>query len=84
MPDTDPRPADPPDSNPPPPRDATLPEVIGAVFSSFLGIRKGTAMRRDAVAIKPQQVIVVGVVLAAVLVVSLLLLVRLIISAAGA
>jgi preprotein translocase subunit Sec61beta len=35
-------------------------------------------MRRDAVTIKPHQVVVVGVVLAAVLVVSLLFLVRMI------
>ncbi len=82
---TDPRPVDPPISAPPPaPRDATLPEVVGAVFSSFLGIRKGKAMRRDAVSIKPKQVIIVGVALAAVFVVSLLLLVRVIISTAGA
>lgn len=53
-------------------------EVIGAVFWSFFGIRKGDAMRRDAVTIKPHQVIVVGILLAAVLVASLLILVRMI------
>ena len=68
----------------PKPRDATLPEVVGAVFSSFLGIRKGKAMQKDAVSIKPHQVVVVGIALAAVFVVSLLLLVRVIIRAAGA
>ena len=66
------------------PRDATLPEVVGAVFSSFLGIRKGKAMQKDAVSIKPHQVVLVGIALAAVFVVSLLLLVRVIIRAAGA
>ena len=49
----------------PKPRDATLPEVVGAVFSSFLGIRKGKAMQKDAVSIKPHQVVLVGIVLAA-------------------
>jgi hypothetical protein len=68
----------PPDHDAPPTRPATLPEVIGAVFWSFFGIRKGDAMRRDAVTIKPHQVIVVGILLAAVLVASLLILVRLI------
>ena len=66
----------------PPPRDATIGEVAQAVISSFLGIRKGKAMQRDAVAIKPHQVIVVGIALAAVLVVTLLLLVRVIIRSA--
>jgi len=68
----------------PKPRDATLPEVVGAVFSSFLGIRKGKSMQKDAVSIKPHQVVLVGIALAAVFVVSLLLLVRVIIRAAGA
>jgi hypothetical protein len=61
-----------------------LREVVGAVFWSFFGVRRGQAMRRDAVAIRPYQVIIVGIALAAVLVVSLLLLVRLILRSAGA
>jgi hypothetical protein len=68
----------------PPRRNATILEVARAVFASFLGIRKGHAMRRDAVTIRPQQVIVVAVVLVALFVVSLLVLVRIIIRAAGA
>jgi hypothetical protein len=68
----------------PPPRDATLREVIGVVFSSFLGIRKGQAMRKDAVSIKPRQVILVAVVLAALFVLTLVTVVRVIIRAAGA
>jgi len=68
----------------PPARPATLLEVVGVVFSSFLGIRKGQAMRRDAVTVRPQQVILVGIGLAAVFVLSLLLLVRVIIRLAGA
>ena len=62
------------------PRRATLREVAGAVFWSFFGIRKGDAMRRDAVTIKPHQVIVVGIVAAAILVATLLLVVRAIVT----
>ena len=75
----------PPPAGPPPEaRPATLREVVAAVFWSFFGVRKGKAMRRDAVAIRPHQVIVVGIVLAALLVVLLLTLVRVILRAAGA
>ena len=74
----------PPDEPPPPARPATLREVVGAVVWSFFGVRKGNAMRRDAVTIRPHQVIIVGVVLAAVLVVFLLTLVRVILRSAGA
>jgi len=72
----------PPDRAPPgpprAPRPATLREILGAVFWSFFGVRKGEAMRRDTVTIKPHQVIIVGVLCAAVLVATLLILVRLI------
>jgi len=74
-----------PDSTPPPnhsaspvPRRATLLELISAVFWSFFGVRKGDAMRRDAVTIKPYQVIIVGIAFAAILVVTLIVLVRII------
>ncbi|HEY8243054.1 MAG TPA: DUF2970 domain-containing protein [Casimicrobiaceae bacterium] len=77
--------APPPSAEPPPEgRPATLREVVGAVFWSFFGVRKGKAMQRDAVSIKPHQVIIVGVMFAALLVVLLLLLVRVILRAAGA
>ena len=72
----------PPDPAPPEPgrspRPATLREILGAVFWSFFGVRKGEAMRRDTVTIKPHQVIIVGVLCAAVVVATLLILVRLI------
>jgi len=74
----------PPQPEPAPPARASLREVVSAVFWSFLGVRKGKAMRHDAVVIRPHQVIIVGVALAAVLVVTLLLLVRLILRSAGA
>lgn len=62
---------------------ATLPQVMGAVFWSFFGVRRGAHMQRDAVTVKPLQVIVIGVLLAAVLVFALLALVRVILSNAG-
>ena len=44
----------------------------------FFGVRKGDAMRRDVVTIKPHQVIIVGLLIAAGFVVALLVLVRII------
>ncbi len=73
-----------PDDPTPPPRPARLRDVVGTVFSSFLGIRKGAAMRKDAVTVKPHQVVLVGLALAAVFVVTLVLVVRLVIRTAGA
>jgi len=76
-------------SDPPPdrpagnPQHASLLQVAGVVLWSFLGIRKCRAMQRDAVIVKPVQVIVVGVLAAALLVLGLLLLVRYIIAHAG-
>jgi len=78
---TDPTSATPPrDPDPldPPPRQASLWQIVSAVFWSFFGVRKGDAMQRDAVTIKPHQVIIVGILIAAGLVVALLILVRLI------
>jgi hypothetical protein len=48
------------------------------VLWSFFGVRKGKAMQRDVVTIKPHQVIIVGVLIAAGVVAGLLILVRLI------
>ncbi len=67
----------------PAPRNASLPEVVGAVFSSFLGIRKGKAMRKDAVTIRPHQVIAVAVALVAIFVIALFFFVRTIVRSAG-
>ena len=57
------------------PRPAGFLQVLGAVFSSFLGIRKRAAGERDMVSIKPLHVIVAGVLGAAFLVATLVLLV---------
>ncbi|MFO1313759.1 MAG: DUF2970 domain-containing protein [Burkholderiales bacterium] len=83
MPSSPPAPPETPSPDPAP-RTATLPEVVATVFSSFLGIRKGAAMRKDAVTVKPHQVVLVGIALAAIFVVTLIFAVRLIIRAAGA
>ena len=58
---------------------ASLPQVVKAVFWSFLGIRKRRDYETDSVELKPQQVIVAGLIGAAVLVLSLILLVRFVI-----
>jgi len=70
-------PADRDESDMPPPQ-ASLRQIVVAVFWSFFGVRKGEAMRRDVVTIKPHQVIIVAILLAAGLVVALVILVRLI------
>jgi preprotein translocase subunit Sec61beta len=73
-----------PGSDPPPPRQARLGEVVSAVLWSFFGVRKGAKMKEDAVSIRPHQVIIVGVAIAALLVLILLLVARLVVRAAGA
>ncbi len=54
-------------------------QVAKAVFWSFLGIRKRRDYETDSVELKPHQVIVAGLIGAAVLVVSLILLVHFVI-----
>ena len=58
---------------------ASLLQVAKAVFWSFLGIRKRRDYDADSVQLKPQQVIVAGLIGAALLVLGLILLVRLVI-----
>lgn len=60
-------------------RKASLLQVAKAVFWSFLGIRKRRDYETDSVELKPHQVIVAGLIGAALLVAGLILLVRLII-----
>lgn len=71
---SDPDPA-PPKRDPPEAPAAGFLQVLGAVFWSFLGIRKKAAGEHDMVTIKPVHVIVAGVLAAAALVCALLLLV---------
>ncbi len=63
-------------------RKASLIQVVRAVFWSFLGIRKRAAHERDSVQLTPVQVMVAGLIGAALLVVTLVLVVKLIISKA--
>jgi hypothetical protein len=62
------------------PRKATLLQVAKAVLSAFIGIRKRAAHERDVVTITPLQVIVTGIVFAAIFVLSLIVLVHFITS----
>ena len=57
------------------PRPAGFLQVLGAVFSSFFGIRRKAAGERDMVNIKPLHLIVAAVLGAAILVGTLVLLV---------
>jgi hypothetical protein len=59
-----------------PRRDAGPLDVAKAVFWSFLGIRKRAAHEKDAVTIRPAQVIVAGIIGAVIFVLSLIMLVR--------
>ena len=54
-------------------------QVAKAVFWSFLGIRKRRDYESDSLELKPKQVIIAGLIGAAILVTSLLLLVRVVI-----
>jgi hypothetical protein len=58
------------------PRKASPLDVVKAVLSAFIGIRTGAAHERDAVTIKPVQVIIVGIIAAVIFVLSLVMLVR--------
>jgi hypothetical protein len=62
------------------PKKATPLQVAKAVFWSFLGIRRKQDYEQDAVRLTPVQIIVAGIIGAALLVMTLILLVRFIIS----
>ncbi len=57
-------------------------QVAKAVFWSFFGVRKRAEHEKDLVQIKPVQVVIAGLVGAAIFVLSLVLLVKLIIGRA--
>lgn len=61
-----------------PPR-ASFGQVVVAVLWSFFGVRKGLDLHRDAASIRPLQLIVIGVGMAALLVIGLLVLVHFIV-----
>ena len=72
--------AAPAEPNEPRRRKAGVLQVVKAVLSAFIGIRKGAAHESDAATITPVQAIVTGVIAAAILVVSMVLLVRFVMS----
>jgi len=55
-------------------------QVAKAVFWSFLGIRKSADHDRDAVTITPLQIIVAGIIGAALFVLTVIMVVRLVVS----
>lgn len=67
-----------PSDDQPKPQPATPWQIVNAVFWSFFGVRRGDAMRRDLIAIRPHQIIIVGILIAVALVVTLLIIVRII------
>jgi hypothetical protein len=73
MPQANPPPDLPPDPPPPP---ATFGQTLSAVLWSFLGVRKGRDMQRDAASLNPVHVILIGIALVALLVGGLLVLVQ--------
>ena len=58
-------------------------QVAKAVFWSFFGVRRRTEHEKDLAQIKPAQVVVAGLIGAAIFVLSLVLLVKFIMSRAG-
>ena len=83
MPDPDRTPPEPGEPPPAAPRQASLLQLVTAVFWSFFGVRKSRHMQQDAVTIKLHHVILVGIALAAVFVLSLIALVTYITRPAG-
>jgi len=65
------------------PKSASPLQVAKAVLWSFLGIRTRAALEADATQLKPVQVIVAGLIGAAIFVLSLILLVKFIVSRAA-
>jgi hypothetical protein len=65
------------------PKAASPLQVAKAVFWSFLGVRKRSAHESDVTQLKPAQVIVAGLIGAAIFVLSLVLLVKFVISRAA-
>jgi DUF2970 family protein len=58
-------------------------QVAKAVFWSFLGVRKGAEHEKDLARIRPAQVVIAGLIGAAIFVLSLVLLVKFIIGRAA-
>ena len=65
------------------PKSASPMQVAKAVFWSFLGIRARAAHESDVTRLKPAQVIIAGLIGAAIFVLSLVLLVKFIVSSSA-
>jgi hypothetical protein len=66
-----------------PRRKPSLRDIAGTIFWSFLGIRRRSAHESETVRLSPVQILVAGVVSAAILVVILVALVKFIVASAG-
>ena len=64
----------------PPPRQANFLQIVLAVFWSFFGVRKRRDLEQDMATIKPQHIIVAGMIGALLFVLTLVGLVRLILA----
>jgi hypothetical protein len=73
-------PADDPPADVPPPGRASFLQIVLAVFWSFFGVRKRRNLEQDMTTIKPQHIIVAGVIGGLLFVLALLGLVRLILA----
>jgi len=83
VPETGVPPPERPASSSEPTRAAPLRQVIVAVCCSFFGVRKRSGMTTDATRIRPWQVILVGVLFAALFVGTLVTIVRIVVATAG-
>lgn len=71
-------------SDPPAPRQASLLKIVAAVLWSFFGVRKRAQLEEDSALIRPHQIIIAGILVAAVFVVLLIMIARLVVRFAGA
>jgi len=66
---------------PPPPRRSAGPlQIASAVFWSFFGVRKRSKLEEDVTTIKPQHIVIAGIIGAALFVLVLLMIVRIIVA----
>ena len=68
------------DPHPPPRRSAGPLQIASAVFWSFFGVRKRRKLEDDATTIKPQHVVIAGIIGAALFVLVLIVIVRIIVA----
>ena len=69
-----------PHPDPPPRRSAGPLQIASAVFWGFFGVRKQRKLEQDATTIKPQHIVIAGVIGAALFVLLLIVIVRLIVA----